>query len=293
MLKSSEVEAVIICTPPTLHKPMFIDALEAGKHVFVEKPVAMSIDEITEMMEAKKKFPHLKTSACSARHARLQPKFRKVKEIIDSGALGEIYFMHHNCVWRQARPGIEYHPAAKWFLNRKISGGGPLFDWGVYDLSFHLGVLSDQPELKKIQSVFLKNGLDLVDPGTDIFDVEEHFAANLELSNGLHFYWERSTNANMHEDNQTRIYGTKGGLKFGFCSWDPPSIEFFDVKDEGKGEARSEVIQLDMDAHEDDELELSKHFINVLEDVEKPAMPIELEAKHLDIIFKLYKEAGV
>ena len=122
--------------------------------------------EVEEMMMLKAQYPELMAMECSARHSRLNPKFTLVKELIDSGALGEIYHIHHQSVDRQNRPGIEFHPIAKWFLDISRAGGGPLFDWGVYDLSFHLGILGDEQELERVESVVLKTGLDDVDPET-------------------------------------------------------------------------------------------------------------------------------
>jgi predicted dehydrogenase len=290
ILKDDKVDAVIVCTPPKYHKGIFMETVQAGKHTLMEKPLGMNLKEIDEMIALSTEHPNVIVGDCSARHSRLQPRFRKVKEIIDSGKLGEIYYVHHNCVWRHARGGIEYHPEAKWFLNKAIAGGGPLFDWGVYDLSFHLGVLGDKVGLENVDSVMLKNGLDDVDPGTDIFDVEEHFVANLQLTDGIRFYWERSNNANMEADNETRIYGTRGGIKLGYCSWDDPVIEFFDVDDHAKGEARKESFTEGLADH-DDSLALMEHFMDVLEGKAKMAMPLELARKHLEIIFKCYDKA--
>jgi len=73
---------------------------------------------------------------------------------------GDIYAIHHNSIGHQSRPGVEYHPTARWFLNKAIAGGGPLFDWGVYDLSFHLGVLGDRREVEFTESRRLMSGLD-------------------------------------------------------------------------------------------------------------------------------------
>ena len=291
LLNDKQVDAVVICTPPLIHKKVFVDAVAAQKHVLVEKPLAMSLSDIDEMIAAERANPNLIISDCSARHSRLQPKFRKVKEIIDSGVLGEIYFVHHNCIWRQSRAGIEYHPTAKWFLNKAISGGGPLFDWGVYDLSFHLGVLGDKPELAKVKNVMLKNGLDDVDSGADVFDVEEHFSANMKFSGGLNYYWERANNANMEANSETRIYGTRGGLKFGSHSWDAPEIELFDVEDNAKGKARKQVIEIDMSEHGGDDYELAAHYISVLDGKEKVLMPLSLARKHLQIILECYKNS--
>ncbi|MDX2430015.1 MAG: Gfo/Idh/MocA family oxidoreductase [Bacteroides sp.] len=288
IMKDPAVDVVLITTPPDLHRQMFMEAMKAGKHVLLEKPMAMSLNEIDEMLALKAKHPEQLAMECSGRHSRLIPKFKKVKEIIDSGALGHIYSIHHNCVGRQGRPGIEYHPTAKWFLNKAIAGGGPLFDWGVYDLSFHLGILGDQNELERIESVKLMRGLDEADPGTDVYDVEEHFIVSMELSGGISYFWERAAHANMETANETRIYGTRGGIKLGFNSWDDPNLIFYDLDEKGK--ARSQKIELDY-TEQDDAYALSEHLIRVLDGEEDPVISMELARKHMDIIFRCYEEA--
>jgi len=291
ILKDASVDLVVIATPPKMHFPMLKDCLEANKHVLIEKPAAISLPELNEMLELRKKYPHLLVMDPSCRHARLQPKFSFVKSIIDSGKLGDIYYIHHNSTFRQGRGGIEYHPAAKWFLNKAIAGGGPMLDWGVYDFSFHLGIMGDKPELIEVKSAYTINGLDKVDPGTPIFDVEEHGFALLQFTGGLKYYWERSSNAHVDVPNETRIYGTKGGLKFSFCSWDPTEVEFFDVADDGKGKARSEIMKVDMSKHINDEYHLAEHVVDTMLNGAEYQMPLERAAKHLDIILKVYQAA--
>lgn len=288
ILEDAKVDLVLITTPPHLHREMFIEALEAGKHVLLEKPMALNINEIESMLEERAKHPHLFAMECSGRHSRLIPKFGQVKDLVDSGALGEIYAIHHNAVGRQSRPGIEYHPTAKWFLNKAEAGGGPLFDWGVYDLSFHLGVLGDTHEVVSIESVMLKSGLDEVDAGTDIYDVEEHFMVNMKLSGGISYYWERGGHANMEVANETRIYGTRGGIKLGFNSWDAPSLVFYDLDHNGK--ARSRKIELDYSS-QDDGFALAEHLVRVLDGDEDPVISLELARKHMNIIFRCYEKA--
>jgi predicted dehydrogenase len=288
MLRDPEVDVILITTPPAVHKEMFIETIRAGKHVLLEKPMAMSLEEIDQMITEKNKFPELIAMECSGRHARLVPKYARVKEIIDSGVLGDIYAIHHNSIWRQNRPGIEFHPTAKWFLNKAIAGGGPLFDWGVYDLSFHLGVLGDKHQVEKVESVDLLSGLDEVDPGTDIYDVEEHFMVSMRLSGNIRYYWERGGHANMEVPNETRIYGTRGGIRLGYNSWDDPSVTLFDLDEQGK--ARSQKFTLDYEGF-DDGYALSEHLIRVLDRKEEPIITLELARKHMDIIFKCYKRA--
>ncbi len=288
ILKDPAVEVVIIATPPNLHKEMFIEAVKAGKHVLLEKPMALSLDDLEEMMLVKAQYPDTLAMECSGRHSRLNPKFRLVKEFIDSGGLGDIYHIHHQSVNRQNRPGIEFHPIAKWFLDRSLAGGGPLFDWGVYDLSFHLGLLGDVPELERIESVVMKTRLDDVDPGTAIYDVEEHLVVNMKLSGGISYYWERGANAHVEVPNETRIYGTRGGIKLAYCTWDDPEVIFFDLDEEGK--AREKKVQVECPKEEDGYF-LSRHLIDVLDGKEKPVVTLDLAKKHMEIICQCRKVA--
>lgn len=288
VLEDSAVQAVYICTPPSTHFEIFTACLLAGKHIMLEKPAAVNNAELRGMLRLAEQYPEQIVLSASCRHSRLQPKFHFVKKMIDSGVLGEIYYIHHNSVSRQSRAGMEYHPTAKWFLNKAIAGGGPVLDWGVYDLSFHLGVLSDIPELVSVKS-FACNQLDRKDPGTDISDVEEHAVSMLEFSGGLRYYWERGSHANVDVPNETRIYGSKGGLKFGYLSWDSDEVEHFYTTKEGEGKAKSKTIHVKFDKHSDDNFELSKHFVDIVLNGKEAVMPLSLEAKHLNILFEVYK----
>lgn len=288
MLKDPQVDVVLITTPPHLHQEMFVETIRAGKHVLLEKPMAIRAQQMNAILQAAKQHPEVIAMECSGRHARLVPKFWKVREIIESGALGEIYHIHHNSIGRQNRPGIEFHPTAKWFLDRSLAGGGPLFDWGVYDLSFHLGVLGDRHDLSQVAYVSLKKGLDEVDPGTDIYDVEEHFVVSMKLTGDIGYYWERGGHANVEVPNETRIYGTRGGIKLGYCSWDAPVITFYDLDPQGK--AREQQIELEY-KDQDDGYALAEHLISVLDGTEDPVITLETAKKHMDIILKCYELA--
>jgi predicted dehydrogenase len=85
MLRDENLDAVLICTPPNLHMEMFLKSLMAGKHVFIEKPTAMSMQELNEMIDFQKSFPGSIVCDCSARHSRLQPMFT----IIRFGAMAD------------------------------------------------------------------------------------------------------------------------------------------------------------------------------------------------------------
>ena len=286
MLEDPILDAVIICTPPFLHAEMMEAALKTGKHILVEKPLTLTLEEATRILELIKSYPDLIAMDCSARHARLHPKFETVKRYIESGQLGDIYYVHHNAVNQQSRPGMEYHPSAKWFLDASKAGGGPLFDWGVYDLSFHLGVLGDRHELQTVDAIQIKSGLDDRDPGTDIYNVEEHFSANMTFSDGLRFYWERAAHANMQVANETRIYGTRGGLRLAFCSWDAPELTVYGLDDSGNAFSRTELLDYQ---DQDDGYAMAVHFLDCLEGKAKPIQSLEVAARHLQIIYQCYQ----
>lgn len=290
LLKDDKLDAVIISTPPNTHAKIFLDCINAEKHILLEKPMCTSKEEIDLIMEAAEEHKNLVLLDPSCRHARLQPKYRHIKKMINDGKLGDVYYIHHNHVMRQSRNGIEHNPGAKWFLDKKYAVAGPLIDWGVYDLSFHLGILNDVPQLEDVQS-FTINGLDQVEHGAPVFDVEEHGVAYMKFDTGLRYYYERSSNAHNETSHETRIYGTKGGLKLAYTSWDSNEIEFFYVDEDGKGEAKSEIIKVDMDEHTGDEQELACHFVDCLLGEAEPMMPIPLAAKHISIILEILESA--
>jgi predicted dehydrogenase len=240
-------------------------------------------------MEVRARYPELIAMECSARHSRLNPKFSFVKELIASGALGEIYHIHHQRVERQNRPGIEFHPIAKWFLDKSKAGGGPLFDWGVYDLSFHLGILGDAPQLEQVKSVTMKSGLDDVDPETTVYDVEEHLSVSMVFSDGLSYYWERGAHAHMHVPNETRIYGTRGGIKLAYCTWDDPEVIFYDLDDEGNVREKRFTQEC---PKEEDGYFLSLHLIDLLDRKVEPLVSLETAKKHMEIIFRINDSNG-
>ena len=288
ILKDPSVDVVLIATPPDLHREQFIETLEAGKHVLLEKPMALNREELEEMMRVKAEHPGLIAMDCSARHSRLNPKFTFVKELISSGALGEVYHIHHQHVTRQKRPGIEFHPVAKWFLDRSRAGGGPLFDWGVYDLSFHLGLLGDRPGLDRVLQAVLKSGLDDVDPGTPVYDVEEHLVVEMQLTGGISYYWERGVNAHMEVGNETRIYGTRGGIKLAYCTWDDPEIILYDLDEQGRARKQTYVKEC---PEEEDGYYLSRHLIEVLDGNAEPVVPLETAKKHMEMILRCREAA--
>lgn len=281
VLADPAVDAVIVATPPYLHAEQLSAALEAGKHVLLEKPLAESPASVEKIVETVARYPGLLVLEASCRHARLTPKFQFIKAMVDSGKLGEIYHIHHNHLSRGTF--IEWNPKGAWAMNKALAGGGPFIDWGVYDLSFHLGLLDDQPELLSMRR-FSRNDLRDMSNWVAFSDVEQHGAAWLEFSGGLTYYYERGGGVHAETANETRLYGTKGGLRFYFPSWDSSDVEFFYAEN---GEPRKETLKVQETTAEEDNQAIITHFLDCLDGKAQPMMTVETAAKHMRILFQI------
>ena len=125
MLELAEIEGVLVVTPNALHAPMAIDAMNAGKHVLVEKPPSVDVNGAKRMLATSKKTRKKLMYGLSCR---FRADVQTAKDLADRGALGEMYYGRTTWVRRY---GI---PNSSSFCVRATSGGGPLIDLGVHGL---------------------------------------------------------------------------------------------------------------------------------------------------------------
>ena len=125
LVRCPDVEAVFIVSVNSAHCPETVAAAEAGKHVLVEKPMALTVAEAERMIDACRKN-HVKLSV--GHMVRLSPAIRRVRELIVSGRYGPVSF---------ARADFSYNGKQShrpWLRDMRTAGGGPLFDIGVHCL---------------------------------------------------------------------------------------------------------------------------------------------------------------
>ena len=136
MLKDIEPNLVSVCVPNRLHHPFVMDILEAGSHVFCEKPPAITFEEAKAMSEKAKEKGRLLSYNFCHRH---RGEVKALRQLIDENALGDIYAVELTAQRRRAIPG--------WgsFTNKEIQGGGPLIDLGIHMLDAGLNLL-DYPK---------------------------------------------------------------------------------------------------------------------------------------------------
>ncbi len=117
-LLASDIDAVMIATPNLYHYEQTLAALNAGKHVLVEKPMASSLEEADEMIDfAAKKGLVLQVN----QSLRYYAPYKKVKELIDGGVIGKP--LHARCLRASnASPDVNWSPGATWFVQKKYKG---------------------------------------------------------------------------------------------------------------------------------------------------------------------------
>ena len=215
LLEDDALDGVTVATPPFVHKDATIAALRAGKHVLVEKPMAMNVAEAKEMAAVAKETGKVLTighgsrfsAAAEAIHAR-----------IAAGDLGEIYYAKATALRQR---GV---PSRGVFTVKKLNGGGPLIDIGVHALDLTVWLmgnprpvgiygatydrLAHTPHVAQQNSLFNWGPFD---PAR--YDVEDLCAGFVRFDNGATLFLETSWLINQEEAEvrRTELYGARGG----------------------------------------------------------------------------------
>lgn len=218
LFSDPDIDIIDICTPNMYHAPLAIAALEAGKHVICEKPLAPTPEDIRRMIEARDKSGQM---LMTAQHFRFQGSSRAMKAELDTGTLGEIY---HARSWMLRRAGA---PTGGGFILKDHSGGGPCIDIGVHILDLTLWFMGNpepvavsgvaRAELAHQEGAFSQWGRQSI-PGH--YDVEDFAAAFVRFDNGatlvIEVSWLLHHNT-QGEDMQMWLYGTGGGAHWPKC----------------------------------------------------------------------------
>ncbi len=205
-LLQSDVDAVSICTPNFLHGPMAIDALDAGKHVLLEKPLAHTLEEgerIAQKVESSGRVFSI------AFNNRWRPDSLVLKDHIERGLLGDIYYAKTG--WLR---GASSFFLRGWFTQKARSGGGPLIDLGVHMLDLALWFMGNPRPLSVSGSVYYKF-TDQMREQTEQVDVEDLATALIKLDNGATIVLDVSWLSHIeHGDHvYSQLFGTQGGAR--------------------------------------------------------------------------------
>jgi predicted dehydrogenase len=210
LLQDDSIEVVHVLTPNDSHAEISVAALNAGKHVMCEKPMAKSTEEATLMLEAAKKTGKKLTIGYNNR---FRPDSQHLHKLCNNGDLGDIYFAKAHAIRRRAVPtwGV--------FLDEEKQGGGPLIDIGTHALDLTLWMMDNYKPKSVMGSVYHKlsqkkdaaNAWGPWDP--EKFTVEDSAFGFITMENGATIVLESSWALNSLEVDEAKcsLSGTEGG----------------------------------------------------------------------------------
>ena len=209
MLKECDLDAVSLATPPFVHEPATVAAANLGKHVFCEKPMARTATEARNMRDACDtagvKLAYQSGGTC------LDPTSYAIRDYITSGNLGDVYYGRLTSYRVRGRPNVDMFGFGRWFLNSAYSGGGTIYDTGVYDINRSIYLLGS-PQPATISGIAYRGMLPEY-TGEEINDVEEHASVFVRFTNGMSFTYEHGWSSNMAEQPQgIFIFGSQGSF---------------------------------------------------------------------------------
>ncbi|PWW35046.1 MULTISPECIES: Gfo/Idh/MocA family protein [Paenibacillus] len=212
LLANEEVDAVSVCTPNYLHASMAIAAANAGKHVLVEKPMAVTTEEGEQMIEAAKKNG---VYLMVGHNQRLMPPHVKAKEILDSGKLGKVL----NFRTSFGHPGPEgwsVDGAESWFFRKEEAIMGAMGDLGVHKSDFIRYLLNDEvSEVAGFISTLHKENTKVDDNATCLLRMKSGAIGTLVAS------WTQYRAG----DNSTVLWCENGVMKIGTVEGDEVIVE--------------------------------------------------------------------
>jgi predicted dehydrogenase len=219
ILKRKEIDAVDICTSNKFHSEIAVAALEAGKHVFCEKPDAINPAEARRMADAAKASGK---TLMVMRNNRFRADAQFVKQYADSGKMGQIYAGRCGWVRRRGIPG-----KGGWFTTKELSGGGPLIDLGVHMIDLAIWLMGNPRPVSVSGATFCKFAEQEGPSDSEhaafgeakaggIFDVEDLAMGLIRFENGAVLQIEFSWASNIeHEHHFVELRGEKAGTTLG------------------------------------------------------------------------------
>lgn len=206
MLGDPSIDAISVCLPNHLHAPVTIAALQAGKHVLCEKPMALTMEESGEMLEVAEKTGKV---LMIGHNQRLLPAHRKAKEVLKEGQLGKPLFFQSNFKHSGPENWSINHSRSTWFFSEAQAHFGVFGDLGSHKLDI-LRFLTDS-EVDEIMTTAFT--LDKRYPDDRLISLEDTAMSLIRMKNGLNGSMNVSWCNYGSEDNSTVIYCERGVMK--------------------------------------------------------------------------------
>ncbi|REK62504.1 MAG: oxidoreductase [Cohnella sp.] len=285
LLNDPNVDAVSVCTWNNTHAPISIAALEAGKHVLVEKPLCKTVEEALDIEAAVRRSGKQLQVGFVRRYG---ANTEIVRSFLESGELGDIYYAKTSCIRRLGNPG-------GWFADVERSGGGPLIDVGVHviDLCWYL---MGRPKVRSISgNVYRMLGnranvrnlkyYKAADYNADLNTVEDLANAMIRFENGASLLVDVSFTLHAKQDELTvKLYGTKGGVEL------EPELAFIQEKHDTILNAVPQIDSPTFDFASGFQAEID-HFVAVCQGRKETLSPVEDGVEIMKMLCGIYESA--
>lgn len=216
LLAAPGIDAVSVCLPNALHLPVSLAALQAGKHVLVEKPLARNADEGRAIVAAAEAADRVLMISFDKRY---RGDVQWIKRYIDSGAIGRIYYAKAHWMRRSGIPRL-----GSWFVSKDQAGGGPLVDLGVHVLDIAMYLMGEPRPRTISASAYAEfgprglkgwEGRQQFTTEQEPYQVEDLATAFIRLDSGATLLLEASwaTHSSAGDDFGVTLYGTEGGVE--------------------------------------------------------------------------------
>lgn len=204
LCKRDDIDAVSICTYNSQHAVCAIAALESGKHVLLEKPMCVTLDEAVKMRKAEKKSGKILTIGFQPRY---DETCKKMKRIVESGVLGKVYYVQIGGSRRRGIPGST-------FIDKEKAVFGAIGDLGCYSLDLSLNTIGYPKPLTVsayTSDYFGKNPKYYEEAGR--FGVDDFSAAFIRLEGDIILDYRMAWAMHMDKCSDFVVLGTDAGLK--------------------------------------------------------------------------------
>jgi predicted dehydrogenase len=195
LFASDEIDAVVICSPSHRHQPQAVAALEAGKHVLVERPLALDAKGAEAAVKAAERSGRV---LMVAYNNRFRPDIAGVKSFVTSGELGDIFSIHGTWFNRKVRP-----KRLTWRHRKAEAGGGALMDLGVQVLDLCLWLL-DYPDADRVSAhLHPGEGMEVEDAASMLVRLKTGATLSVQVT------WSMLAERDRHH---VRLFGTAGSV---------------------------------------------------------------------------------
>ena len=293
--KLPELDAVSVITPNRFHKPLAIQLLQAGKHVFCEKPPALNAAEVAEMKDVAENGSKVLMFDFNNR---ARPESYALMDYINSGDVGMINSAQAKWIRRTGIPGF-----GGWFTNKELSGGGPVIDLlHMLDLAlFYMGYPDPQHVLAQTFNDFIENKSfkgpwGIPDVADGVTDVESAAHGFIRFTTGQILSYQVSwAEMNKREEVSVTFQGQKAGgmirRLFNVDGLDETSIDDCElyVQENGRSVNRSIITEPNEDMGR---IRAAQNFVLTIEGYEKPLNTPDQALKLMKIIDATYESAS-